>query len=398
MRKITLFLLLGSLLSCSSRGQQPQTQTQARPRPNPVSNVDDEENWQHFRNYNYQLNSSTPGMWRAIVDSTVVYIQFQGFEWNSQRMFLLSELGPLPTDKEGIITLQREPGTLTLKGLFHDHQGQGTYSFRINTEYTSYLSSQGYKVTDDELALHLFLTDMSKDYFAYLHEHGYTAVSQKQLEDLAEQNVSKRLLERYFELFQKEDYGHVSLDKIIELREHGVTASYIYQLQSMGYQKISLDRAQELVDHGVTPRFIESMKALGEKNISLDRAEELVDHGVNEEAVRTFRKAAGQDLPLSKIEELIDHGVNPAFIRNLRELGYPEVSLDKAEELIDHGVSIESIKGFRELGYKDITLAKAEELADHGVNPQYIRKMKEKGYNKFTLDQFEKLRDAGIDD
>jgi hypothetical protein len=394
MRRIAPFLLLATLLSCSTQGQQPQPHPNIR--PNPVANVDDEENWQHFRNFNYNTDP-TPGMWRAIIDSSA-YIQFQGFGWNNQRMFTLSELGTLPIDHEGTLTIQREAGTLTMKGLFHENQGQGTYSFRINTEYLSYLKAQGYKITDDEVSLGLFLTDMSKDYFAYLRTHGYTSVSQKQFEDLAEQNISKRLLERYFELFQKEDYGHVSLDKIIELREHGVTATYINELHSLGYAKFSLDKAEELVDHGVSPRFIISIRELGEKNLTLDRAEELVDHGVNEESVRTFRKAAGADIPLAKIEELTDHGVNPEFISRLHDLGYAEVSLDRAEELIDHGVSIESIKGFRDLGYKDITLAKAEELADHGVNPEYIRKMKEKGYNKFTLDQYEKLRDAGVDD
>jgi hypothetical protein len=83
------------------------------------------------------------------------------------------------------------------------------------------------------------------------------------LSDLANQNINRHILQQYFDLFNTENYGKVPLDKIVELREHGVNPAFVNSFHAMGYKDISLDKALELRDHGVNPDFIHSFKKLG---------------------------------------------------------------------------------------------------------------------------------------
>ena len=123
--------------------------------------------------------------------------------------------------------------------------------------------------------LHLFFTNINQEYFGYMKTNGYTGITMSELKDLAYQNVNQKVLTGYLELFKKENYGQVSLEKIIELREHGVSPSFVNSFHEMGYKDISLDKALELRDHGVNPEFIEEMKKAGANDISLDEAVEL---------------------------------------------------------------------------------------------------------------------------
>jgi len=321
---------------------------------------DDDDGW----NDNFHDN---PGVWTAITYEDKAHIQFGGFHWSSSSTFLLSELGTLPAGKEGSFVVKRDPGTVTFNGIFSGNKGHGTYIFEENAAFKSYLEQEGFKELTEELMLHLFFTNINKEYFGYMKENGYTGVTMSQLKDLAYQNINRNVLAGYLDLFKKEEYGKVSIERIIELREHGVSPRFINSFHEMGYKSFSLEKALELKDHGVNPEFITEMKKAGAKDITLDEA-----------------------------IELRDHGVSSSFVAQLKEMGYPDVTLQRAVELRDHGVSIEFIREFQRLGYKDITLKKAEELRDHGVTADYIRGLQEKGLKNLSLDQYQRLRDSGM--
>jgi|SRR6185437_13785550 len=314
--------------------------------------------------------SHVPGTWNAYIENEKVYIQFTGEDWNTGRRFTLSELGTLPGADEGTFNVTREAGTVTFKGVFEGGKGHGFYTFAENPSFKSYLEQKGYSTLDKELMLNIFFTDINKNYFEFMKSNGYGSISNNQLKDLAQQDLNRKVMEDYFELFKTESWGHPSLDKVVELREHGVQARFVNSFHQMGYkQNIPLDKALELRDHGVTPEFITSIQKMGYENISLDKA-----------------------------TDLRDHGVNPEFISSIQNMGYKDITLDKAQELRDHGVNPEFIKSISELGFKDLSLDKAQELRDHGVNAEFIKKMQDKGLNVHTLDDYIRLRDTGFSD
>ncbi len=316
----------------------------------------------------YGWNGHTPGTWDATINDDQINIQFYGKHWSNGRNFNLADLGTLPTDHIGEFSLTRESGKVTFKGIFQSHWGHGTYQFIPNPLFKTYLALKGYKGVDDELMFSVFTTDINKDYFEFLKANGYPSISNDQFKDLAQQNMSRKVMEDYFALFKTEGWGHQPLDKIVELREHGVNAKFVNSFRQMGYtEKIPLDKALELRDHGVHPEFIAGLQKMGYGKLTLDQAIELRDHGVSTE-----------------------------FIQNMQSMGYKDISLEKATELRDHGVNPQFIKSIADLGFKDISLDKAEELRDHGVNAEFIKKARGKGINVQTLDDYIRLRDTGF--
>ncbi len=339
-----------------------------------------------------------PGTWDAVVKGNEINIQFYGEDWSNGRNFNVSDFGTLPMDKVGEFSLTREAGKMTLKGVFQDHWGHGTYHFEENAAFKSWLSQKGYTGLNEDMMLNVFTTDINKAYFEFMKENGYASISNEQFKGLAEEDLSRKAMQDYFNLFKAEDYGHPSLSKIIELSEHGVSARYIAELHQAGYKGFSLDRALELVDHGVSASYIAEIKRLGYPNLTLEKAEELVDHGVSANYIEELHKMGYTGVTVDHAEELIDHGVSANYISDIKSLGYKDITLERAENLVDHGVSAEFIREIQSLGFKDLSLDKAEQLADHGVSAAFIKKAHNKGMKLQSLDDYLKLSDTGFND
>ena len=337
-----------------------------------------------------------PGVWSAYINKDRVHIQFGGIHWSSSANFDLSELGTLPTGTPGTSTVKRDAGTVTFTGSWSNGAGHGTYVFVSDPTFRAYLESEGFREVPDALMIHLFFTNINKAYFAYMKENGYQGISIGQLKDLAYQNMNQKVMSSYVELFKKEGYGKVSLEKMVELREHGVDAKFVGELHEAGYAHVPLEKALEARDHGVTGDFISDMKKAGARDISLDEAIELRDHGVTVEFIQGFRDLGYTNLSLERATELRDHGVTVEFIREFQQMGYKNVSPDKAQELRDHGVEPSFVNGIKGLGFADLSLAKAVELQDHGVTVEFIRRMQEKGLKNLSLDEYVRLRDSGM--
>ncbi|MBS1524442.1 MAG: hypothetical protein JST19_02270 [Bacteroidetes bacterium] len=344
---------------------------------------------------NSSWNGRPAGTWDAVVKDGIVNIQFYGRYWSEGRDFNAAELGALPMDKVGEFSLTREAGKVSFKGVFQDHFGHGTYTFEHNTAFKSWVQQKGYKA-DDDLMRAVFFTDINKAYFDFMKENGYVDISDDQFKDLAEQNMSRKVLEGYFGMFKAEGYGRQSLEKIVELREHGVGPKYIASIHQMGYKNFSLDQALELRDHGVTADYIATIRKMGYPNLTLDEAQSLRDRGVTPEYVKNLQDMGYQGVTLDRAGELRDHGVTPSYISSIKQLGYKKISLEQAQELRDHGVTPGFIKSIGDLGFKDLSLEKAQELRDHGVTAAFIKKFRDKGVKK-SLDEYIRLRDVGFE-
>src|SRR5450432_1423150 len=174
--------------------------------------------------YDFYLHNfhGKPGEWGAVVKNDKIHIEFVGTNWNNGRHFLLSEFSALPKGTPGTFKLQREAGTIVFEGVFNNNEGKGTYKFEEDPGFKSYLAAQGFANIKTELMLEIFFTDINKAYFEYLKSNGYTGITMEQLKDLAQQGISRKVLEEDFTLFAKQNYGKVSIEKIVQLREHGV--------------------------------------------------------------------------------------------------------------------------------------------------------------------------------
>ncbi|HEV2483368.1 MAG TPA: M56 family metallopeptidase [Puia sp.] len=106
-------------------------------------------------------------------------------------------------------------------------------------------------------------------------------------------------------------FQNASVDKLIEARDHGVTAEFVSALQQMGYRDLTLDKAIELRDHGVDAEFIENIRALGFTHFSLDDAVRLKDHGVSADYIGGMKKRFGKLFEINDYIKLMDAGISP---------------------------------------------------------------------------------------
>jgi hypothetical protein len=354
--------------------------------PAPAAKTDDNDFY--VRNFN-----GKPGEWAAIIRNDKIHIEFAGLHWNTGRQFLVSEFGNLPAGQPGSFRLQREAGTIVFEGVFNSSSGKGTYKFEENQAFKSFLANQGFSNISPELMLNIFFTNINTAYFDFLKSNGYLPITMDQLKDLAEQDISRQVLEEDLAFFSKQGYGKVGLDKIITWREHGVNPAFVNSFLNAGYKDISLDQATTLRDHGVNMAFISGFDV---KNIPLEKAIELRDHGVKPEYIKALHDLGWKDISLETATELRDHGVDVPFVKALQAAGYSDISAERAKDLRDHGVDASFISSFKEIGFKDITLERAQQLRDHGVTAAYIKKMQQKGLVNLSLDEYQKLRNAGM--
>ncbi|MGZ3999275.1 MAG: hypothetical protein ACXVIY_01540, partial [Mucilaginibacter sp.] len=70
-----------------------------------------------------------------------------------------------------------------------------------------------------------------------------------------------------------------TLDRAMELVDHGVNARFIKSINDLGFKDLTLDKAEELVNHGVTASFIKKMQSKGVKIKTLDDYIRLRDTG-----------------------------------------------------------------------------------------------------------------------
>lgn len=191
-------------------------------------------------------------------------------------------------------------------------------------------------------------------------------------------------------------YTKLSVDELVEMKQHGVSPEYVKALKSLGYPLPSVETVVRLVDHGVSIGYIKRLGDLGYKNLSFEELIEAADHGVRTDVIEAFNAAGYSNLTMDQLVRAVDHGVAPGYIKAINELGFGKLSLEMLIRMVDHGVSVGYIREIRSLGYDNISAEQFIRLADHGVNASFLRKAKEKGFGNLSLDELIKLRDADI--
>ncbi|HWB25822.1 MAG TPA: M56 family metallopeptidase [Chitinophagaceae bacterium] len=271
----------------------------------------------------------------------------------------------------------------------------------VKTFNTNDSDSDGYDINYQALGY----KNITVDKLIELREHGVSATFIRQLNEAGYKNIpldeAIALRDHGIDIdfvheLNNAGFKDVSLEKITEARDHGVDGSFINQLNEAGFRNITLDKAIELRDHGVSLAFIKQMNDLGFKGVTLEKAVELADHGVNSEFVNEFRQAGYTNLSLDDYIQLKDHGVNVAYIKELKNEGAGNISIEKAIQYKDEGVTGNYLSSLRQAGYSDITIDKALEARNHGVTADYISSFKKFGFNNLSLDKVMELQDHGV--
>jgi len=135
-----------------------------------------------------------------------------------------------------------------------------------------------------------------------LQKLGYTNLTEDQLVELQEQEVTATFLSRMSDL----GYNELSLDEAVKLRENGVSSTFAAMMKELGYD-LSVEELISLRQHEVTAYFTSNFHDLGYSKISIEELIQLKDAGVKPSEVEQSLTQNGQR---PTIEELIDSNVN----------------------------------------------------------------------------------------
>lgn len=104
--------------------------------------------------------------------------------------------------------------------------------------------------------------------------------------------------------------------------------------------------------HGVSASFVHEMESVGFKNLGLAQLTEMRIHGVGADFAREMQQLMG-DLTPHDLIELRIHGLNPQFIDEMRELGLTDLSIEDLIQMRRHGLTGHDLTTIRSIHLDD---------------------------------------------
>jgi beta-lactamase regulating signal transducer with metallopeptidase domain len=200
----------------------------------------------------------------------------------------------------------------------------------------------------------------------------------------------------YIDELAAEGYANLSVNQLIQLKTHGVSADYIRRLRALGFSNLPLNKLVAFKIHGVSAETIESMRSAGFDKLTHDQLLSVRIHGLSPAYVREMRSRLGSGLTFNQLLSLKIHGVSPDYIESMKAAGFGNVSANKLTAARIHGVTPEFARAMSATGYPNLSLDKLVSLRIHGVTPEFVRTVRARGFNDLTVEQLMHLKRLGI--
>jgi beta-lactamase regulating signal transducer with metallopeptidase domain len=141
--------------------------------------------------------------------------------------------------------------------------------------------------------------------------------------------------------------------------------------------------------------WLEDMQGAGYKDLDVDRLIQLKIHGVTGDYIRRMRDA-GYNLTADELVAFRIHGVTNDFINALKQVGWNSVSPEQLVALRIHGVTADAVRQIQGLGYPNLSAEEAIEFRINGITPDFIRAAQSHGFKNLKPDQLIQLHQLGI--
>lgn len=144
---------------------------------------------------------------------------------NWTRTLSAGELHGLAPNANGDVAfkLEREAGTMSLRGRFEERRGAGHFTFEEAPGFRKQMASLGYAGWTDEEIFVLFSTDVGPSRVKALRELGYRAIPKEKLIEVGLFDVTPESIRAY----ARAGYSNLTLEELIKLRMHGIDAAWI---------------------------------------------------------------------------------------------------------------------------------------------------------------------------
>jgi len=379
-------------------------------------------------------NFTTSGDWRGKVEGDIqVCVKLTSDKRHENYSFSLGfcdrDWSPSPTDqKKGPYKLTQGAGVLTLEGDFDGRRGRGTYSFKEDVNFRSYLSKEGYTRVDENLMFHFFIANIDREFFDYLKKEGYDNLSKNELEQLAYHRMSQAKMEDYIKTLKKNNfdkpnireltelaihdidpeyitglgrdlYKDLDLREIVQAAIHDIDPDYIRSISESGYDDLNFDEIVQFAIHDIDPEFI---KAMEDSGLSLTK-DEIVQAGIHNIDANFIKEMKGMDLGRLDFQDIVQfgiHDIDASYIRELNAAGLDDLSKDEIVQAGIHDIDARDLADFKKMGFDDLDFQDIVQLGIHDVDADFVEGLRNAGFPNITMDKIVQARihDLDIDD
>ncbi|MDA8019076.1 MAG: hypothetical protein MPN21_16670 [Thermoanaerobaculia bacterium] len=188
--------------------------------------------------------------------------------------------------------------------------------------------------------------------------------------------------------------GTTSVEQLFELAMIDVTLDFIDDLAALGYRE-DLRRLVEMRIHEVSATYVRELQGVGLSGLPSQRLVEMRIHGVEADDVAEWRRLGLGELPPQRLVEMAIHGVTPDYVSSLRELGVDGLTAGRLVEMRIHGVDASFVRDMIGLGYDNVPVHRWAEMRIHGVDGDFVRKLAKRGETGLSVGQLIERRIHG---
>jgi beta-lactamase regulating signal transducer with metallopeptidase domain len=141
--------------------------------------------------------------------------------------------------------------------------------------------------------------------------------------------------------------------------------------------------------------FLAALVAAGYGDLSVDQIIALKEHGITAAFLTGISQSGWERMTTDDLIELQSHGVSPGYLRAALLSGFKQPSIRDVISLRQHGIRPEQIGEIHAMGFGPYTPGEAIDLTTHGVGPDTFRSAQQYG-SHFTVQQIVKLKEAGV--
>ena len=370
---------------------------------------------QSAKKTNESKTIANKGNWFATIKGDKIKIRFEDSDNennnNSNNDFPMAEFSTLPRDKKGAFSLTRDAGTIAFIGKFDDNAGMGTYEFKADNTFASFLAQEGIDVNKDKDLMIYYLVNLNRGFVKMLKGQGYTSLSKNDLIPLAALNVTGA----YIASLKNAGLETLALKDIIPLKALNVDAAYIADIKKSGYQNLTAQRLITLKAQNIDGDFIKNARnANQDSNVQSalpvsNKTNHKTNHKVNGKddddddsafgmmiAKKVLNISAEYAKSFSGTNIKVDDeilmafkalGITAEYVKSFETLGL-NLSGEDFTGMKALSITAEDYKAYEKLGFKKLDMGDVVGAKATGTTPTFIAAMKKKGYNYSSLEKY----------
>ena len=338
----------------------------------------------------YNQEIPPKGTWTAHLDGKEICIQFkseehQGNWWARHVCYDQAELKNLSTTGQSEFTLEREAGTISFTGNFDDQEGAGTFSFKENPAFKSYLAGQGYGEVTEKTMFQFALSNMDKSYIAFIKDQGYNP-SLDELQALAIHGSSKKKVKNYIDKSKQLGIEKVTLKDIIQFEIHDINMDYVLEMKDLLQEDLSVQDVVQAGIHDLEPGYVKAILNEGYPDMTFDEVVQFGIHDIDANYIKELKAVGLTELKTQEIVQAAIHDIDAEYLKELKGAGFEGLSFNEIIQFGIHDIDGDYIQKLRSSGL-DLTTNEMVQAAIHDIDADYIRELKSSGFEDLSFDE-----------